>query len=50
MSFTRRMKYGNIMATRKLKKNVSSEKIELLGFLFVTVVSLFVINIAIMGM
>jgi hypothetical protein len=46
MSFTRRMKYGNIMATRKLKKSVSSEKVEVFGFLFVAAVTLFIMNTA----
>ena len=46
MSFTRRMKYGNIMATRKLKKSVSSEKVEVFGFVFVVAVTLIVMNIA----
>jgi hypothetical protein len=46
MSFTRRIKYGNVMATRKLKKSVSSEYVEVFGFLFVSAVTLFVMNIA----
>jgi hypothetical protein len=46
MSFTRRIKYGNIMATRKLKKSVSSEKVEVFGFLFVAAVTLFIMNTA----
>jgi hypothetical protein len=46
MSFTRRMKYGNVMATRKLKKSVSSERVEVFGFVFVAAVTLFVMNIA----
>jgi hypothetical protein len=46
MSFTRRMKYGNVMATRKLKKSVSSEKVEVFGFLFVAAVTLFIMNTA----
>jgi hypothetical protein len=50
MSFTRRMKYGNVMATRKLKKSVSSERVEVLGFLFVSAVTLFVMNIALTSM
>ena len=50
MSFTRRMKYGNIMATRKLKKKVTSEKVEVFGFLFLAAVTLCVMNIALGGM
>ena len=50
MSFTRRMKYGNIMAARKLKKGVTSEKVEVVGFLFVSLVTLFVMNIALTSM
>jgi hypothetical protein len=46
MSFTRRMKYGNVMATRKLKKSVSSERVEVFGFVFVVAVTLIVMNIA----
>jgi hypothetical protein len=46
MSFTRRIKYGNVMATRKLKKSVSSECIEVFGFVFVAAVTLIVMNIA----
>jgi hypothetical protein len=46
MSFTRRIKYGNVMATRKLKKSVSSEKVEVFGFLFVAAVTLFIMNTA----
>jgi hypothetical protein len=46
MSFTRRIKYGNVMATRKLKKSVSSERVEVFGFVFVVAVTLIVMNIA----
>jgi hypothetical protein len=46
MSFTRRIKYGNVMATRKLKKSVSSERVEVFGFVFVAAVALIVMNIA----
>jgi hypothetical protein len=46
MSFTRRIKYGNVMATRKLKKSVSSERVEVFGFVFVAAVTLIVMNIA----
>jgi len=50
MSFTRRMKYNHIMTTRKLKKSVSSERVEVFGFLLVAVISLFAMNTALMGM
>jgi hypothetical protein len=50
MSFTRRIKYGNLMATRKLKKSVSSDRVEVFGFLFVSAVTLFVMNIALTSM
>ena len=50
MSFTRSMKYGNAVVKRKLKKSVSSECVEVFGFLFVSAVTLFVMNIALTSM
>jgi|688.fasta_scaffold226270_2 hypothetical protein len=50
MSFTRRIKYGNVMATRKLKKSVSLERIEMVLFLCVATVSMFAMNVAITSM
>jgi hypothetical protein len=50
MSFTRRMKYNQIITTRKLKNSVSSERLEVAGFLFIAVISLFAMNVALMGL
>lgn len=50
MSFTRRLKYGNVVAARKLKQKVTSEKVELFGFLSLSVVALLVMNVALSGM
>jgi hypothetical protein len=49
MSFTRRVKYGNKIALRKLKKNINSENIDTMGFLFICLIAAFVINTALMG-
>lgn len=46
MSFTRRVKYGNIMATKKFKKSITSERLEVAGFLLISVVTFFVIKIS----
>lgn len=40
------MKYGNVMATRKIKQKVTPERVEVLGFLFIAAVTAFVMNIA----
>ncbi len=50
MSFTRRVKYGNKMALRKLKRNISSERMETVGFLFVCTVVVLTMNLALMSM
>jgi hypothetical protein len=50
MSFTRRVKYGNKVALRKLKRNISSEKLDTVGFLFVCIVAMFAMNIALVSM
>jgi hypothetical protein len=46
MSFTRSMKYGNTIVKRKLKQKVTSERLEVFGFVFVAAVTLIVMNIA----
>jgi hypothetical protein len=50
MSFTRRMKYGNVMATRKIKQKVTPERLEVFGFLFIAAISLFAMNVALMSL
>jgi hypothetical protein len=51
MSFTRRMKYGNKMALRKLKNlNLDSSKVDTIGFLFVCTVVVLTMNLALTNM
>jgi hypothetical protein len=50
MSFTRRVKYGNKVALRKLKRNIDSQALDTAGFLFVCAVAIFAMNAAFMGM
>jgi hypothetical protein len=50
MSFTRRLKYGNVTLARKLKRSVTSERVEMFGFLTMSVVALLVMNVALSSM
>ena len=48
MSFTRRMKYSNIMATRKVKRNFNSINLEAVTMIALSGVVLFTMKTAFM--
>jgi len=50
MSFTRRLKYSNVTMARKLRRKLSSERVEMFGFLTVSVLALLVMNVALSSM
>jgi hypothetical protein len=49
MSFTRSMKYSNAVVKRKIKQKVTSERLEVAGFVFVAMTALFVMNLALLN-
>lgn len=50
MSFKRRVKYGNVVAKRKLKQKITSERVENMSYIMFVIVSLFAMKVALLSM